>query len=516
VVNVDLGERGEHPAVIMADTGASTSFREIDERSSRLAGFLAAHGMHRGDHLAILMPNEAAYLEAAWAAQRSGLFYTPVNWHLTAEEAAYIVRDCGARVLIASAALADLAGRVAAAAPGLKIRLMIGGERPGFGNYAAAVAGHPPQPPDGQVEGRYMFYSSGTTGRPKGITVQLTGEPFGTRSPLDSLMAMAYGFGPDSVYLCTGPLYHAAPLGWSLGTQRNGGTVVLMERFDPLRALELIQRHRVTHAQFVPAMFVRMLKLPEAQRRGFDLSSLRVAVHAAAPCPVAVKEAMIDWWGPIIHEYYAGSEGIGFCAIDTPAWLRHKGSVGKALIGTPHVLDDSGAELPAGQVGTVWFSGGPRFEYHNDPGKTAAAYDERGWGTLGDLGWLDEEGFLYLADRRTDLIISGGVNIYPKEVEDVLILHPAVADVAVIGVPDEEMGQQVKAVVEPADPQGAGPGLAAELIGYCRERLAHYKCPRSVDFDRELPRLPSGKLLKRVIRERYPAAAPPVPPARNS
>jgi acyl-CoA synthetase (AMP-forming)/AMP-acid ligase II len=509
---VDLKRYGERPALITADGRTSVSFRELDERSDRLARLLAARGLRTGDHVAILMPNEPAFLEAAWAAQRSGLFYTPVNWHLSADEARYIVRDCGASALIASAALADLAQRVVETVPGLRVRLLVGGERPGFENYSTALADAPAEPLADPREGHYMFYSSGTTGRPKGITVALTGEPFGTGLILDNVLRTAYGFGADSVYLCTGPLYHAAPLGWSMSTQRNGGAVVLMERFDPVRALELIERHRVTHAQFVPAMFVRMLKLPQRQRRAFDLSSLRVAVHAAAPCPVAVKDAMIDWWGPIVHEYYAGSEGIGFCAIDSPTWLRHRGSVGKALIGAPHILDSSGAELPAGEVGTVWFADGPRFEYHNDHDRTAAAYDARGWSTLGDLGWLDEEGFLYLADRRTDLIISGGVNIYPKEVEDVLIGHPAVADVAVIGVPDAEMGQQVKAVAQPVDPGSAGPELAAELIEYCRDRLAHFKCPRSVDFDPDLPRLPSGKLLRRVIRERYwPAEAARAP-----
>ncbi|GGL12923.1 long-chain acyl-CoA synthetase [Nocardia jinanensis] len=453
-----------------------------------------------------MMTNEPGYFEVAWAAQRCGLFYTPVNWHLTAAEAAYIVRDCGASVLIASAALGDLAEQVAAEAPALHTRLMVGGDRAGFEDYARAVAEYSTQPPAEQVEGHYMFYSSGTTGRPKGITVALTGEPFGTGLTLDNMMPSLYGFGCESVYLCTGPLYHAAPLGWSLGTQRGGGTVVVMERFDAATALESVQLYGVTHAQFVPAMFVRMLKLPERTRRAFDLSTLVVAVHAAAPCPIAVKEAMIEWWGPILHEYYAGSESNAFSAIDSPTWLEHKGSVGKTLIGVAHILDELGNELPSGEVGTVWFSGGPRFEYHNDPAKTAAAYDARGRSTLGDMGWLDEEGFLYLADRRTDLIISGGVNIYPKEIEDVLVLHPAVADVAVIGIPDEEMGRQVRAVIEAQEANSAGPELAAELIEYCRSRLAHFKCPRAVDFVAELPRLPSGKILKRVIRERYDRA----------
>jgi acyl-CoA synthetase (AMP-forming)/AMP-acid ligase II len=509
VVRLCSADQRDRPAAIMAGTGEVLTFGELEDRSNRLARLFAERGLRPGDHIAMLMKNELAYFEIAWAAQRSGLFYTPVNWHLTAEEAAYIVRDCGATIVVASAALVDLAAQVTASVPAVRSTLLVGGARPGFESVENATVAHPPDPLPQQTEGAYMFYSSGTTGRPKGITVALTGEPFGAGVTLDNMLPGLYGFGADTVYLCPGPLYHAAPLGWSLATQRGGGTVVLMERFDAVEALEAIQRHKVTHAQFVPVMFVRMLKLDERTRRSFDVGSLRVAVHAAAPCPIPVKEAMIDWWGPIVHEYYAGSEGIGFFAIDTPNWLQHKGSVGKPLIGVAHVLDEDGIELPPGEVGTIWFSDGLEFEYHNDPGKTAAAHDGNGRATLGDLGKLDEDGFLYLVDRRTDLIISGGVNIYPKEAEDVLTMHPAVADAAVIGIPDDEMGQQVKAVVELLDPEGAGPELAAELIEYCRARIAHFKCPRSVDFVPSLPRLPSGKLLKRVLRERYIPAAPP-------
>ncbi|WP_051026921.1 AMP-binding protein [Nocardia higoensis] len=495
-------------AVIMADSGAVLTFGELEDESNRIARLFADRGLRPGDHVAVLMTNELAYFPVVWAAQRSGLFYTPVNWHLTTEEAAYIVGDCGATVLVASAALAEAAAAIAESVPALHTCL-IAGSRPsdeipsGFEELATVTAYRSPEPRPEQTEGIYMFYSSGTTGRPKGIAVDLPQHPFGTGLPLDAMLSGLYGFGSDTVYLCPGPLYHAAPLGWSISTQRLGGTVVLMERFDAACALEAINLYRVTHAQFVPAMFVRMLKLPRATRESFDMSSLRVVVHAGAPCPIPVKEAMIEWWGPIIHEFYAGSEAVGFCAIDAPTWLRRKGSVGKAVIGVPHVLDEGGRALPPGEIGTLWFSGGTTFEYHNDPEKTAAAYDSAGRATFGDMGYLDEEGFVYLVDRRTDLIISGGVNIYPKEAEDVLTLHPAVADVAVIGIPDENMGHQVKAVVELLDPDAASPALADELVEYCRARIAHFKCPRTVDFVTELPRLPSGKLLKRVVRERY-------------
>jgi acyl-CoA synthetase (AMP-forming)/AMP-acid ligase II len=276
-----------------------------------------------------------------------------------------------------------------------------------------------------------------------------------------------------------------------------------MERFDAVEALALIERYHVTHAQFVPTMFVRMLKLAREERERFDLSSLRAVIHAAAPCPVEVKRQMIDWWGLIIHEYYAGSEGNGFCAIESSDWLVHPGSVGRPVAGAVHVVGPDGHELPAGEVGVVYFEGGARFEYHNDPAKTADAYDGRGWSTLGDIGYLDTDGYLYLTDRQSHMIISGGVNIYPQEAEDVLLLHPAVADAAVIGVPHPEMGEEVKAVVQLVDPSAAGPELERELIDHCRTELAAFKCPRSVDFDAELPRLPTGKLAKRLLRDRY-------------
>jgi len=480
------------PAVIMGGSGERMSYAELERRSNQVGHLFRSRGLRPGDHIAVLMSNGLDLFPVVWAAQRTGLLYTLVNWHLSGDEAAYIVADCGARLLVSSDDLEDLAAAAAGSA-----------ERLTASELVVSAAALPGTPVPGEVEGYYMFYSSGTTGRPKGIMPELTGQPFGTGLNIDSMMRSAFGFSEASVYLSTGPLYHAAPLGWSIGTIRNGGTVVVMERFDAEQALALIGRYQVTHGQFVPTMFVRMLKLPPATRSGFDVSSLRVAVHAAAPVSVEVKERMIDWFGPTLSEYYAGSEGTGFCMIDTPAWLTHKGSVGRPLRSEVHICSDDGTELPAGSTGTIWFSGTQRFEYHNDPAKTASAYNERGWNTLGDMGYVDDEGYLYLADRRTDLILSGGVNIYPREIEDVLALHPAVADVAVFGVPDEEMGQRVHAVVQPAVAGSGSPSLGDELIGYCRSRIAHYKAPRSVSFASELPRTPSGKMLRRVLVDQY-------------
>jgi acyl-CoA synthetase (AMP-forming)/AMP-acid ligase II len=494
------------PAAILASTGETLAYADLDARSRLLAAVLRARAMAPGDHLAVLLPNTLRYFEVCWAARRCGLYYTPVNWHLTPDEAGYIVADSGSRVLVSSPAVGELATAVAALAPQAENRFAVGGSLCGFEDLDAAVAAAPDSGTAAETEGAAMFYSSGTTGRPKGIVRPLSGVPFGTGSAFEPVMRQMYGFSADTVYLCPAPLYHAAPLGWSMGTQHIGGTVVLMEHFDALETLALIERYRVTHVQFVPTMFIRLLRLPDEDRNRFDLSSLQTVVHAAAPCPVEVKRQMIDWWGPIIKEYYAGSEGNGFCAIDSLDWLNHPGSVGRPLAGTIHILDDDGNHQPIEEPGTVWFEGTPKFEYHNDPAKTAEAFNERGWSTLGDMGYLDGEGYLYLTDRKSHMIISGGVNIYPQEVENVLVLHPKVADAAVIGVPDSDMGQAVKAVVQPLDMREAGPALEQELIVYCRERLAHFKCPRSVDFDPELPRLPSGKLFKRRLRDRYEIA----------
>jgi long-chain acyl-CoA synthetase len=385
----------------------------------------------------------------------------------------------------------------------VSIRLMVDDAIDDWERYRDAISGQPIDPIADECEGDFMLYSSGTTGRPKGIRRPLSFAPMGTGMLGAVPFLQAIGFGEGDTYLCPAPLYHAAPMGWSMGTHRLGGTVVVMERFDPEHALALIEREQVTHAQFVPTMFVRMLKLPQEVRDRHDVSSLQTVVHAAAPCPVEVKREMIDWWGPIISEYYSSTEGVGATFITADDWLAHPGSVGKPMIGEPHILDDDGNELPVGDVGTIWFDGGLTFEYHNDPVKTAAVYNDVGWRSVGDMGRLDEDGYLYLTDRKAFMIISGGVNIYPQEAEDVLVTHPKVLDVAVFGVPDPEMGEQVKAVVQPLDWADTGPALESELLSYCRDHLSAYKCPRSIDFERELPRLDTGKLYKRVLRDRY-------------
>jgi long-chain acyl-CoA synthetase len=489
-------------AVAAAD-GTGLTFAHLDEESRRLASLLEARGLRAGDTVAILLENTPRFLSVAWAARRAGLYHVPVNWHLSAAEAVYIVQDSGSQALISSGALASLAGEVSAQCPVMATKLVIDGVIDGFEDFGAALAASSPGRPADEVTGYTMYYSSGTTGRPKGIKPQLPPTPFGTGYILEALLAGLYGFGPETVYLCTGPLYHAAPLGWSLGAQALGGEVIVMDRFDPEACLALIERHRVTHAQFVPTMFVRMLKLPPAVRARYDLSSLQAVVHAAAPCSPAVKRAMIDWIGPIVHEYYAASEGNCYFAIDSAQWLAHPGSVGQAMLGTPRILDADGAELGPGQTGQIWIDSPQAFTYHNDAAKTAAAFNDRGWSTLGDLGHLDGDGFLYLSDRRTDLIITGGVNVYPREIEETLTMHPAVADVAVVGLPHEEMGEEIRAVVQPADGATPGPGLEQELMEHCAGQLARFKQPRRIDFVDELPRLPSGKILRRVIRDSY-------------
>ncbi|HEY3881555.1 MAG TPA: AMP-binding protein, partial [Trebonia sp.] len=388
------------PAVIMADGSRAVTFAELDRRSCRVSRLLAGLGVGPGDHVAVLMANRLEYFEIAWGAQRRGTYWTPVNWHLTADEASYIVEDCGAKVLFASPETADVAARIAARQPGLNV-FVTGTDHPGLRRYEDAIAAQAAgQPPD-EVEGMSFLYSSGTTGRPKGILRESTFPPFGTGVGLELLMQGAFGFAANTVYLCPAPLYHAAPLGWSMGTIRLGGTVVLMERFDPAQCLRAISLHHVTAAQFVPTHFVRLLKLPPDTRAGCDTSALATVVHAAAPCPVEVKRAMIDWLGPVLVEYYAGSEGNGMTIIGSPDWLSHPGSVGRPVVGAVHILGEDGGELPAGQDGGVYFDG-PSFEYHHDAVKTANSRNGNGWSTLGDIGHLDDEGYLYLSDRRTD------------------------------------------------------------------------------------------------------------------
>jgi long-chain acyl-CoA synthetase len=495
-------ETPDRAALIMGTTGRVTTYGELDMRSRRLARHLHARGIVQGDHIAIMMDNGADYFTACWAAQRLGLTYTPINWHLAANEAAYIIENCGAKALIVSQITHAVVESIADTLRGIAVTITTGSAFGQFQNLDRIIETTADGPDAGQFEGNIMFYSSGTTGRPKGIKHKFIELAWGQLTPLGLYTRFAYALGPDTIYLVPAPLYHAAALSWCMTVLRSGGMVVIMEKFDPLEALRLIEAHHVTHAQFVPTMFVRMLRLPDEERSRHDLSSLRMVIHAAAPCSPLIKERVIEWFGPIVHEYYAGSEGNGFVAADSAAWSAHRGTVGKAVFGQIHIIGEDGAELPVGQDGLVYFSGGTNFEYYSDPEKTASVFNALGWSTLGDIGHLDEEGFLYLSDRRTDLIISGGVNIYPKEIEDVLIQHPAVQDVAVIGVPNAEFGQEVKAVVELHAGVVANSALAAEMMGFCRERIAAFKCPKSVDFA-GLPRLPNGKMLKREVRERY-------------
>ncbi|WP_099021592.1 acyl-CoA synthetase [Mycolicibacterium palauense] len=491
------------PAIVMARSGEVVTYRQLDERSARFARALRSRGLAGGDHLAILMGNERAFLEVAWAAQRAGLYYTAINSHLRSAEVGYVLGDCGAKALVSSAELAHVvAGLDTAAVP---VRVSVTGDLAGFERYDDVLAAASSAPLDDECEGREMLYSSGTTGWPKGIRKALPGTVFGDPSSVPAQIALGMTGsegGADSVYLCPAPLYHSAPLVGSMSWQRVGATVIVMEKFDPRECLELIERHRVTDAQFVPTMFVRMLRMSRPERQRYDLSSLRRVLHTAAPCAVAVKRQMLQWWGPIIDEYYSGTEDLGATFISAQEWLAHPGSVGRPMQDC-HIVGSDGEELPAGEVGVVYFAGGRRFQYHNDPGKTASVVNDRGWRTLGDMGFLDPDGYLYLTDRQSHMIISGGVNIYPQEVENLLTAHPAVADVAVIGVPDEEMGEAVKAVVQPAAPAAANADLGIELLAYCRAALAAYKCPRTLDFVDELPRDPNGKLYKRLLRDRY-------------
>lgn len=497
----------DKPAVIMAGSGEAVTYAELDERSCRLAQVFHAAGLRRGDHVALLAENHPRYYEVYWAAIRSGLYFTAVNRHLTAEETEYIVTDCGARVLVASRALAGTARDVRS--PGA-LRLMFDGTVPGFESYEEALAAAPAEPLARQPRGVPMLYSSGTTGRPKGIEQPLPDVDVDDENNLMAIgMAATYGFDSGSVYLSPAPLYHSAPLAYSAGTQALGGTVIVLEHFDAEAALAAIERYRVTHSQWVPTMFVRLLRLPADVRARYDLSSLKVAIHAAAPCPVEVKRAMIEWWGPVIHEYYASTESFGSTHISSREWLERPGSVGRAANGVLHVCDDDGRELGPGETGTVFFEQ-PEivFKYHNAPGKTDASRHpgHPNWASVGDIGYLDEDGYLFLTDRSADLIISGGVNIYPREIEDCLFRHPDVADVAVIGVPDQEMGESVLAVVQPAEGAEPGDGLAERLTAYARECIAGYKVPRAFEFVAELPRTPVGKLNKPRLRAEYRVA----------
>jgi fatty-acyl-CoA synthase len=497
----------DRPAVIAAETGEVLTYRDLDDASMRLAQLLYQDGLRPGAHIAFLSTNRLEVFGIYWAALRSGLYVTAINHHLSPDEVAYIVGDCGAEVLIVSADLADLAQAVVATTPGVRLRLAFGGPVPGYESYEDAVATQPARRLAEEPRGADMLYSSGTTGRPKGIKPpqpeRMVDEPGDIPTMLFGAM---YGFDEHTRYYSAAPVYHAAPLRFSMFIHSLGGTVVMARQFDAQTALAAIERYRITHSQWVPTMFVRMLKLPEDVRSAYDVSSMKVAVHAAAPCPVEVKHAMMEWWGPVLYEYYSSTEGNGVSFISPQEWLARPGSVGQARLGTIRICDDNGVELPVGQTGVIYFERDMvAFRYHNDDAKTTSAQhpEHEMWTTTGDIGHVDEDGYLYLTDRKAFMIISGGVNIYPQEIEDCLTMHPAVLDVAVIGIPDEEMGEQVAAVVQTAPGVAPTQELADELKEFVRARIAHYKTPRVVDFVDALPRSAAGKLVKRVLRDRY-------------
>ncbi len=499
----------DKPAVVMADTGESLTYAELEERSVRLAHVLRGEGLERGGHVALVATNSPDVFVTYWAAVRSGLYITAVNHHLSVPEAAYIVDDCGAEVLVVSADKAELAEGLVEATPKVRRRLAYGGSVAGHDSYEDAIAAASAQEPADQPAGVDMLYSSGTTGRPKGIQPALPDRQ--VHEPGDTMLAVfapLFGFDQHVVYYSPAPTYHAAPLRFGGMVLATGGTLVLSAGFDAEESLRIISEHGVTHSQWVPTMFVRMLKLDESVRSSHDVSTMEVAIHAAAPCPVDVKQAMIDWWGPVLWEYYSATEANGVTLISPQEWLEHRGSVGRSKLGVIHICDpdDGGRELGAGQIGTIYFERPERpFEYHHDEEKTVEAQhpQHENWTTTGDVGYLDEDGFLYLTDRKAFMIISGGVNIYPQEIENCLTMHPAVHDVAVIGVPDHEMGEQVKAVVQVAAGHEPSDALATELIEHVRASIARYKAPRSVDFTDELPRTAPGKLVKGELRKRY-------------
>jgi fatty-acyl-CoA synthase len=506
---------------LVTAAGHTVTYAELDARANRLARLFHARGLRRGDHIALFMENHVRFMDVVWAAFLSGLYITPINRFASADEAAYIATDCQARALVSSYARSEVAGKLPELLPDCGIRLMADGAADQWEPLEAAIAGYPSTPLRQERMGGAMFYSSGTTGRPKGIIGALPdmtpAEGFAQRQRVSQ-----FGFSADTVYLSPAPVYHSAPFSSVLNVQAAGGTVIMMEKFDAQRAMELIEQHHVTHSQWVPTMFVRLLSLPAEVRSRFDLSSHRLAIHAAAPCPVEVKRQMIGWWGDIVYEFYSGTEGAGVTAITSREWLAHPGSVGRATLGLLHICDEEGRELPPGESGLIYFEREqPLFHYHNDDEKTRASRHpvHPNWAGMGDIGYVDSEGYLYLTDRKEFMIISGGVNIYPRMIEDVLVCHPMVADVAVFGVPDPEMSEAVKAVVELRAGTEPSEALAGELIGFTRDRVAHYMVPRSVDFIEEMPRLATGKLQKGMLRDRYwPAQGrnPGTPAAGNS
>ncbi len=495
-------------AIVMADGTGSYTYDELDRAANRVSHLMREHGLHTGDHVALCLENHPRFFEIIWGCHYAGLIYTACSSRLTSDELTYIINDCGAKVFITSHYKAEQATEIRDLIPKVGLRLMLDDAVDGFDSFEELAAQQPSTPLDDRVDGSDMLYSSGTTGRPKGVSLGRPHNPLGSPQPLVTLGQFLMGMTDSMVYLSPAPLYHAAPLRWIMTVHRIGGTAVIMDHFDPEHFLKHVEEYSVTHTQTVPTMFVRMLKLPDENRQRHDVSSLQCVFHAAAPCPVDIKQNMIRWFGPIVHEYYAGSEGNGFVYCNSEQWLAKPGTVGQALSGILHVLDDEGNELGPNETGVIYFESPSRFEYHNDPVKTKASQDPqgRGWTTLGDIGYVDEDKFLFLTDRKAFMIITGGVNVYPQEAENVLISHPKVMDIAVFGIPHDEFGEEVKAVVQPITMPATDTdkrALERELIEFCKTSLADIKCPRSIDFRPDLPRHPTGKLYKRLLKDEY-------------
>ena len=504
---IDLRKRAlenpDKPAYIMAGSKEVITNLQLEERSNKCAHMFREMGLKIGDNMAIFMENNRQFLEICVAASRVGLIYTPISSYLKISEIEYIVNNSRAKLFITSEAKSEIASKLIDLMPNVATRLIVGEVIDGYSSYEEKIAQHPVTPIDDQMAGRDMLYSSGTTGRPKGVKMNYEPLPYGEiPDGFKGLLAL-FRITEKTIYLSPAPLYHAAPLRFCMGVLYAGGTVIVMEKFDALKSIELIEKYKATHSQWVPTMFVRMLKLPEEERNKYNVSSMKIAIHAAAPIPIPVKEKMISWWGPILFEYYAGTEGNGLTFITSKDWQSHKGSVGRAVLGKVHILDEQDNELPPGEPGVIYFSDSLEFEYYDDPEKTVASRSSQGWSTLNDVGYLDKEGFLYLTDRTTNMIISGGVNIYPQETENILVMHPKVMDAAVIGIPNEVYGEEVKGIIQLRDMADAGLDLERELIAYCHSKLSKLKCPVSIDFEAKLPRTPTGKLLKRLLKERY-------------
>lgn len=492
----------DKPAYIMTDTGETVTYLQLEERANKLAHLFTNAGLKKHDHVAMMMENHVRFFEIVWGAMRAGIIITPISTALLEEEVAYILENCEAKLYITTPKYAKIA-KTALSLANIDHYYMLGNPIEGYEDLESAIKDLPVTPIANEIQGATMLYSSGTTGQPKGVYSPPESDNIEDIKPILNAIGQTFKFGPHVKYLSPAPLYHAAPLAYNMVNMIFGGTSYIMSKFDAEKSLAVIEKYKTNYSQWVPIMFVRMLKLPESTRLKYDVSAMKLALHAAAPCPIEIKEKMIDWWGPVIFEYYGASEGNGMTAITSEEWLTHKGSVGKAFTSKLVILDDEGNELPTGEIGNVYFEGGSAFKYHNEPEKTKKSYARKNCSTVGDIGFLDKDGYLYLTDRKNFTIITGGVNVYPQEIENCIINHPKVADVAVFGIPHEEFGQEVKAVVQPKNWADATPDFGAEIMDYCRERLSRIKIPRSVDFMEELPRKDNGKLYKRRLVEQY-------------